>query len=149
MKARLRFVKRSGQVGTLSFLLAGTLAAAPAPPKNTAPQPAKPEAGQQQEAPQSVFAIPNTPKEGRDPFYPASERVYVNKTIIPTPSKTNNAPVNLIVNGIIPGEKPLVMINGRTFAPGESADVSEKDGRRTRVTCVEIKSDSIIIEANG
>jgi len=148
MKACLRFVKRSGHVSTLSLLLAGSLAAAPVPPKNTAPQPPKPEPAQQ-EAPQSVFALPNGPKEGRDPFFPASDRPFLNRTIIPAP-RTTNSPVSiLVVNGIIPGEKPLVMINGRTFAPGETAEITEGGGRRTRITCVEIKPDAVIIEANG
>jgi hypothetical protein len=144
MKACLRFVKRSGQVGTLSLLVTCTLAAAPAPPKNTAPQPSKPESAQQ-EAPQSVFVIPNEPKEGRDPFFPGSNRVYVNKTIIPIPSKANT-PVNVVLTGISSG---FAMINGRTFAPGETADVTEKDGRRSRVTCVEIKADSVIVEVGN
>ena len=136
------FLRGSFRAGMISFLLAGSLAAAPSAPKSTTPpKAAKPEPVEP-ETPQSLFTIPTNPKDGRDPFFPNSTR---SAPVIATGPKTNASPVSLVVNGI---STDFVILNGRTFGRGETAEVPMGNGR-TRVTCVEIKLDSVVVEVNG
>lgn len=100
----------------------------------------------QWEIPQSVFQIPANPKEGRDPFFP-------NAILGPQPVKPKEtAPVDLsgfVLNGITSPPKRTAMINGRTFEPGESGEVRLSNGARVLIKCLEIKSESAIIEVAG
>jgi len=98
------------------------------------------------EIPKSVFTMPATVKEGRDPFYPNSVRVY---TANPVKVKQTASTVSLSLNGIsgMPGHR-LVMINNRTFEEGEDADIDTSAGR-VHVRCVQITADSAIVEIAG
>ena len=94
----------------------------------------------------SVFTIPSNFKEGRDPFFPSRQ-----VTGVPTvkTTKTTAAPFKLVLSGMSgTKEKPLAMINNRTFEKGEEADIVAGSGR-VRVRCVEIKDTSVIVELNG
>lgn len=77
----------------------------------------------------SVFILPTSPKEGRDPFYPSSTRPYQSAA----PTNTRPAEVNLGelslqgISGLPPNR--LVIINKRTFAQGDYAEVSTTKGR--------------------
>jgi hypothetical protein len=51
------------------------------------------------------------------------------------------------MNGIVP--KVNVMICGKTFYPGEEADVRDTSGVRIHIRCIEVKEDSATIEAGG
>ena len=112
-----------------------------ASPLVAAPPPARP--ATTNAPPRSVFALPANPGEGRDPFFPKSNRPYEM-----TPASTNNiAEVTaLVVKGVSGSvDRRLVIINNHTFAAGDIADVLTEQGR-IRVHCVEIKPRSVVIE---
>ena len=118
-----------------------------AAPKTTAPATNAPAADTYQwEIPQSVFQVPANPREGRDPFFP-------NSILGPQPVKPKEAaPVDLsgfVLNGITSPPRRTAMINGRTFEAGESGEVRTSNGSKVLIKCVEIKSDSAIIEVAG
>ena len=121
--------------------------AAATPSKGT---PQSPElSGQPQ---QSIFIIPNDPKEAKDPFFPKSMRVFAS-AIAAKPSGTNRPPVveptKLVYNGRSgTPERPLAIINNQTFTTGEEADVRTPNGK-LRIRCIQIRQDSVIIEVNG
>jgi hypothetical protein len=126
------------------FAYSNVLSAAP---KTAAPATNAPAADAHQwEIPQSVFQIPANPKEGRDPFFP-------NAILGPQPVKPKEtAPLDLsgfVLNGITSPPKRTAMINGRTFETGESGEVKLPNGGKALIKCVEIKSDSAIIEVAG
>lgn len=118
-----------------------------AAPKTAAPATNAPAADTHQwEIPQSVFQIPANPREGRDPFFP-------NAILGPQPVKPKEtAPLDLsgfVLNGITSPPRRTAMINGRTFEAGESGEVKTSNGSKVLIKCVEIKSDSAIIEVAG
>jgi hypothetical protein len=100
-----------------------------APPAATA-APAKPELKQ------SVFIMPVNPKEGRDPFFPNSIRVYRD-----TPVKNQDGGIavgSLKVNGMSgSGTSLIVTINNHNFAVGEEAEITTSQGR-VRLRCIAI-----------
>jgi hypothetical protein len=97
--------------------------------------------------PQSVFVWPPTVKDGRDPFFPDSIRIYNEGK--PLTNHVATA-VTLKMNGVSgTGTNRLVMINGFTFAQNESHEIPTSSGR-IKVRLVEITSDeSALIEVNG
>jgi hypothetical protein len=95
----------------------------------------------------SVFVLPASSKDGRDPFFPKSERPFASQKPV-TPQGTKPVPVDLpmTLNGIIPqGQVKLAMIEGRTFAEGEEGDV-RVNGVKKRIRCLKVKDESAIIE---
>jgi hypothetical protein len=117
--------------------LAGGTTNAAAPSAN----PAEPQVGQ------SVFLQPADPKQGKDPFYPLSLRPY------PAPGKIKTAPAVgsglLMLKGISgTRQHPLCIINNRTFEAGEEGEILTSAGK-TKIRCVEIKADSVIIDIGG
>ena len=119
-----------------------------APAKPTAKSPASTKAAPAEpEPPKSVFINPATPQEGRDPFFPNSKRHVKTTVIIQT-----NAPVavaELELKGISgSADRPLAIINNRTFEPGEEGTVVCNLGR-VRVICKEILADSVVVIFNG
>ena len=96
----------------------------------------------------SVFILPASPKEGRDPFYPASTRPY--QVAVAPSAKTAELNLDLLVMQGISGLPPhrLVIINKRTFAVGDVGEVSTSQGR-IRINCLEINAHSAVIEVNG
>jgi hypothetical protein len=96
--------------------------------------------------PQSMFVIPTSPKEGRDPFFPTSERFASSGTSTnarPAPATSLSA---LILQGISgSGDRRLAIVNGRTLAEGEETEISV-GATRIRFRCVEIKADAVVIE---
>jgi hypothetical protein len=103
--------------------------------------------GLQQEIPKSLFVIPSSPKEGRNPFFPQSAEV------VPVPEKARSAPVDssmFVLNGMTPsGPKRTAMINSRTFEAGESGEVKLPSGNKALIKCEEIRNDSVIIVIDG
>ena len=103
-------------------------------PTNSAP------AVVEQEIPKSVFVIPSSPKQGRNPFFPQSAEV------VAQPIRSPVDPSMFVLNGITPnGPKRTAMINSRTFVSGESGEVRLPSGNKVMIKCQEIRADSVII----
>lgn len=91
---------------------------------------------------QSIFTIPENPKQGRDPFFPNSNRPFQDSPhgIIPTGLKLvgiSGTPNHL-----------LAIINNHTFAVGDEEQVTTSQGKIS-VLCLEIHEHSTEVEANG
>ena len=98
------------------------------------------------EIPKSVFEIPASPRDGRNPFFPHSIMA------APVPPPNPNAPVDVssfVLNGITSPPKRTAMINGRTFEAGEEGEVRLPSGGKAMIKCEEIRSDSAVILFNG
>jgi hypothetical protein len=96
--------------------------------------------------PRSTFEAPKNSKEGRDPFFPNSTRVFGT-----VEAKTNAGPmaVNLFLKALSGTvAQRLATINNATFAAGEVNDVIAGT-TRVRVHVIEIKEDSVLIEVGG
>ena len=97
-------------------------------------------------APRSLFVMPTSPKEGRDPFFPRSSRLYTSVVL-----KTNQVPVtlDLRLNGVSGSpDHRLAIINHRTFEKGEESEVTTSSGR-VLIRCMEIKDESVVIRIGG
>lgn len=121
----------------LSFaLILGLPAAAGTAAKTDAPA----------DVPRSVFVMPANPQEGRDPFFPNSSRPYENA---PASKKSAGDVTSLVLKGISgPPDRRLAIINNRTLAVGDEQDLSSAQGR-IHIRCVEIKTNSVVIEFGG
>jgi len=100
------------------------------------------------EIPQSVFIIPATPKQGKDPFFPRSMRIYdsmvVKSNALPTLAAV--VTVDLKLNGISgTAEHRLAIINNRTFGANEEGAVSTAMGP-VRIRCLEVRTDSVLVQ---
>jgi hypothetical protein len=96
--------------------------------------------------PYSVFVVPRNPQEGRDPFFPNSTRLTKTTESTNKPQRSVSSNVPLVLQGISgTTSQRLAIINGRTLAESEGADITIGDVR-IHVRCVEIKSDSVIVE---
>lgn len=99
--------------------------------------------------PKSVFVIPSSPQQGRDPFFPLSTRL---RRTVPVPVVTTQHPVVAVplelkgISGVV-GHR-LAIINNRNFAEGEEGEVTT-DAGRVRVRCKNIGSDSVQVLVNG
>jgi hypothetical protein len=96
----------------------------------------------------SVFVIPSGPPEGKDPFFPKSIRVYTEAAPKTTPILTNAAPQNfeLKLSGVSgTAERPLAIINGKTFEQGEEGEV-RVGGGRINIRVVEIKGKTVMVQ---
>ena len=93
----------------------------------------------------SVFEIPSSLKEGHDPFFPNSTR-FIKRA--PTP-KPVEGPVVLEFKGVSgTADRPLAIINNRTFAVGEEQDVTTANGK-VKVMCLEIDGLKVKVRAQG
>ena len=142
MKPR-HHIFRSLSAILLPVAMAVSLPLFAAPPQKPAP----PETSKTKEMPKSDFVIPDSPKDGRDPFFPQSTRIYSKNLDI---GGTNKPPpvvtISLSLKAIVAG---LAIINNHSFAPGEEGDVVAPDGRRQHIRLVEIKSNSVVVEIGG
>ena len=103
----------------------------------------------QLEIPKSVFLIPTTPQQGKDPFFPRSMRLFtsvvVSTNLQPTPAVT----VELKLKGISGTvARRLAIINNRTFEANEEGVVSTASGP-VRIRCLEIRADSVLVQIGG
>jgi len=136
--------QRARSAAVLAVMLLASLAVHAAPPDNKRKSDALP--GGTNGIPQSTFAIPNTPQEGRDPFFPNSFHGPSPTALKPTPSAELEA---LVLNGISgAANSKLAIINGRTMAEGETNEVNTVAGR-VRIHCIEIKGESAVVEIVG
>jgi hypothetical protein len=133
MKNRATFSK-SIAVDLFSLMLVAPMAMAAAP-TNSPPA-------------QSVFTIPTNARQGRDPFFPASQRPYEGAPAAPGSIHTDLA--NLTMQGVSgPLGHRLAIINNVTFGEGDTAEVRTPQGR-IRIRCIEITGDdTVVVEAGG
>jgi len=94
----------------------------------------------------SVFIQPSNPKEGRDPFFPDSQRPYEAALA----SNHNAVELSALIFKGISGtsDHRLAIINNHTFADGDEEDVLTAQGR-IHVRCLQIKAYSVVIEVVG
>jgi hypothetical protein len=95
---------------------------------------------------QSVFIMPSSPSEGRDPFFPNSMRPYEEVVA------KHRQPVDLTslqIKGFseIAGQR-YVIINNHTFAAGDEGDVITPDGR-VHIKCLSVGEDTVMVESGG
>lgn len=93
----------------------------------------------------SVFVVPTNSREGRDPFFPDSTRLFDDTPTSTVPEVGNLS--SLILKGISgpPGHR-LAIINNHTFGPGDEGDVTTSHGR-IHIRCLEIKADQVVVES--
>ena len=132
-------------------LLGLALAAPAAQPPAASPGPAKATtnaAPAEPEPPKSVFINPASAQGGKDPFFPQSTRLHK----APDATAPTNLPpvvVELELKGISgAANRPLAIINNRTFEANEENVVSTPSGP-VRVRCLEIKTDSVLVQTGG
>ena len=98
----------------------------------------------------STFTLPETLKQGRDPFHPTSTRVI--------DANKEKRPVRVVVDGPAVLElkgisgtpsRPLALINNQTFAEGDKQKVNLPGGGRVEVLCLEIDGRKVRIQAQG
>jgi hypothetical protein len=94
----------------------------------------------------SIFNQPTSPKDGRDPFFPSSMRLFASMVVPASKSKDLSSLVIRGKSGTT--DHPLVIINEVTFAEGDERDVITPDGR-IHIHCLQIIGDLVVIEANG
>jgi hypothetical protein len=95
--------------------------------------------------PQSVFVIPSQPRDGRNPFLPASAIPVITTKVVDPGAEV----ANLVLNGLTGPPKRTAMINGRTFEAGEEADVRLASGAKLRVKCEQIRQDAAVVSVAG
>ena len=135
MKLR-NLIFRSLPAALLPVAMVGSLPLFAAPPE----QPVQPE------TPKSIFVVPESAKDGHDPFFPQSTRLFSdNPNIVATNTPSPVAITSLSLKSIVGG---LAIINNHSFAPGEEGDVLISDGRRQHIRLVEIKSktNTVVVE---
>jgi hypothetical protein len=92
----------------------------------------------------SIFVVPTSPKEGHDPFFPESDRLYKAAA-----TKQVAATALLTIKGYSGyGGNRLVIINNHTFAAGDEGDVLTPGGR-VHIRCLEINPGVVVVEADG
>lgn len=140
---------------SFTFVLSlGAIVALSVATVNSAPAGKTPDAKTAAEAepviPKSVFIIPAASGVARDPFYPS--RIIQAEVAKPT----TNAPAHvsslgcLVLKGLSgTPSNPLAMVNGRTMARGEDAEIVTTDCGRLLVHCVDITTNSAIVEVGG
>jgi len=121
-----------------------------APAAGKTPPAKAPAAEPEPEIPQSVFTIPATSGVARDPFFPSR----IIQAQVAKPAATNAtarvASLSCLVLKGLSGtpSNPLAMVNGRTMARGEDAEIVTDCGRLL-VHCVDITTNSAIVEVGG
>jgi len=98
--------------------------------------------------PQAKFIQPQTPHEGKDPFFPRS--IYPYQGLAPVVTNTNPGPVAVVadlklkgISGLPPHR--LAVINNHTFEAGEEAEVITTNGRMS-IRCLEISENSAVVQ---
>jgi hypothetical protein len=104
----------------------------------------------QAEIPKSVFLIPTTPQEGKDPFFPRSMRLFASAVVKTNVQRLATPPsVELRLNGISgTADRRLAIINNQTFETNEEGEVPTNPGR-ARIRCLEIKADSVLVQVGA
>lgn len=97
-------------------------------------------------AARSVFTQPGSARDGRDPFFPDSTRVFETTQAASVHVVEFN---NLKVKGysVVRG-RPMVIINNHSFMVGDEGDVLVTGGR-AHLRCLDILASKVIVEVNG
>jgi len=99
--------------------------------------------------PKSVFLIPTTPQQGKDPFFPHSTRLFTSVVVSTNPLPAPVVKIELKLTGISgTSARPLAIINNRTFEANEEGAVSTASGS-LRIRCLEIRADSVLVQIGG
>ena len=107
--------------------------------------PAAPAAPARPAAAQSIFVMPASAREGRDPFYPESTHPYEDAVAAKRTVDVNS----FSVKGIsIERGRAMAIINNHTFGIGDEGDVLTPSGR-VHLRCTDIKAGVVVIEVNG
>lgn len=95
---------------------------------------------------QSVFIIPTSPAEGRDPFFPDSSRPYAT----PISPHSPTLQTSLSITGISRDNHNnyFAIIGNHTYGVGDEGDVKTSEGS-IHIRCVEIKPTSVVVEVDG
>lgn len=129
---------RASRFGFLAVLLASAHIGAAAPAKST---------NQPPKEVRSIFMMPNSPKEGRDPFFPDATSLYQSRNPLPVVPRTPGTELLKLV-GILGNS--LANINGVTFATGETQEVKTAAGPvSVHLLQIKLQDESVVIEANG
>ena len=126
-------------LGLLGPALAAGAAGTPAPSPGTSAN-ANPVAATAAAVPQSLFIVPTSPKQGRNPFFPRSTFNSSDTQSKPEPIDTSG----VVLNGLTSPPRATAMINGRTFEPGESGEIKLRNGAKVLVRCLEIRTDVVV-----
>ena len=117
-------------------LAAGAAGAQADPPKAPQPKPA---------LPRSIFIMPASVRDGRDPFFPESPRPYEDAVA----SQQSQQATAFVIKGLsIEHGRAMVIINNHTFAVGDEGDVLTTTGR-VHLRLAAIGANSATIEVNG
>ena len=93
----------------------------------------------------SVFVVPASNKDGRDPFFPDSTRAFEARAAADKKIEYTS----LKIHGISKTDGHLLaIINNHTFAVGEEGDVLTPTGK-VNLRCLEIRPDFVLVEING
>jgi len=143
---------RASFVIALCFLAYAATSAPATAATNPPPSASAPKSGTNATAqsdvkiPTSVFSIPTSVTEGRDPFFPNSTR---NRVTVETNKVVKAPTVSLVLQGISGTEaRRFALISGQTFIIGEEHDMNVGDSR-INVRCLNITEDSAVVEVNG
>lgn len=92
----------------------------------------------------SIFSMPTSPSEGRDPFFPNSMRPYEDYI-----SKRPVELTSLVIKGFseIDGRR-YIIINNHTFGAGDEGDVITAQGR-IHIRCLNVGKDAVLVESAG
>ncbi len=94
----------------------------------------------------STFVIPTNPKDGRDPFFPNSTRLY--ESMLAAHPHTGDVS-SLVLKGISgPANRRLAIINNHTLGVGDEETLVTSQGP-IHIRCIEIKDRSVVIESGG
>lgn len=94
----------------------------------------------------SVFVMPASAREGRDPFFPESPRPYEEAVLTSTNRSDASA---LIFKGLsVERGHAMVIINNHTFAVGDEGDVRTAGGP-VHLRLLEIRAGAAVVEVNG
>ena len=97
----------------------------------------------------SVFVMPTSPTEGRDPFFPQSTRVYeVANASAPVAAHVDEITTLKVKGYIIVNGQAMVTINNHSFMVGDEGDVLTSNGR-VHIRCLAIRGGTAVIEAGG
>jgi len=137
-------------VALLGLAFAAAAAQGPAASAGRA-QAATKAAPSEPEPPKSVFGNSGNSPQGKDPFFPQSTRRLPAPPQVVSHGTTNQTAlvVELELKGISgAANRRLAIINNRTFETGEEGEVASTLGL-LRITCKEIKDDSVRVLING
>jgi hypothetical protein len=115
-------------------------AAGPQAPPAQVSSNASPAAASATAPPQSVFIVPTSPTQGRNPFFPRST---LNGPAAQSKPELVDASA-VVLNGLTSPPRATAMINGRTFEPGESGQIKLPNGARVLVRCLEIRTNAVV-----